>query len=212
MRSQIQQKPIFIPIINHNWTPNHNSILIVKNWFDELYGPSVCKAIDTSQINGVQFAEYIRGITEGRDTVCFYICLHGKQIINKETGKPEEFLLLNDTFRLKDDEFSEIINSIPFKNLYIFLESCHGGGLINTIKIDDKITSMDYVNVVIFDVCSKEQKCYVQINANQTVGVVSSLLNRYRANPFRDPEKALLMVKKVYPTLNTKVTIMKNLS
>lgn len=212
MRSQIQQKPIFIPVINHNWTPNHNSILIVKNWFDELYGPSVCKTLETSQINGAQFAEYIRGITEGRETVCLYICLHGKQFINKETGKPEEFLLLNDSFRLKDDEFSEIINSIHFKNLYIFLESCHGGGLINTIKIDDKITSMDYVNVVIFNVCSKEQKCYVRINANQTVGVVSAFLNKYRANPFREPEKALLMVKKAYPTLNTKLTIMKNLS
>ena len=84
--------------------------------------------------------------------------------------------------------------------------------MINTIKIDDKITSMDYVNVVIFNVCSKEQKCYVRINANQTIGVVSAFLNKYRANPFRDPEKALLLVKKAYPTLNTKVTIMKNLS
>ena len=212
MRSQIQQKPIFIPIINHNWTPNHNSILIVKKWFDELYGPSVYKALETSRINSLQFAEYIRGITEGRETICFYICLHGKQFINKETNKPEEFLMLNDSFRLKDEEFSEIINSIHFKNLYIFLESCHGGGLINMIKIDDKITSMDNVNVVIFNVCSKEQKCYVNINSGQTIGVVSAFLNKYQTNPFRDPEKALLMVKKVYPTLDTKVTIMKNLS
>ena len=80
------------------------------------------------------------------------------------------------------------------------------------IKIDDKITTMDNVNVVIFNVCSKEQKCYVNINGGQTIGVVSAFLNKYQTNPFRDPEKALLMVKKVYPTLNTKVTIMKNLS
>ena len=212
MQSQIQQKPIFIPIINHSWTPNHNSILIVKKWFDELYGPSVCKLLETSQINSLQFEEYIKGLTEGRETVCFYICLHGKQYINKETGKPEEFLLLNSSFKIKDEELTRIINDIKFKNLYIYIESCHGGGLLNMIKIDDKSKSMANVSVVIFNVCSKEQKCYVQINGGQTIGLVTGILNKYQMNPFRTPEKGLELIKRIYPTLDSKVTIMKNLS
>ena len=40
----------------------------------------------------------------------------------------------------------------------------------------------------------------------------TGILNKYQMNPFRTPEKGLELVKKIYPTLDSKVTIMKNLS
>lgn len=212
MQTQFRPRPIFVPIINHLWTPNNNSILIVKKWFEELYGPSSAKLLDTWPMSKSDFFRELKLAVGMSDTICMYICLHGKQYKNAKTGEPEEFLKVNENTLIPDTEFSELINSLKYKNLYIFLEVCHGGGLVNTIKIDDTIRDMSNVNIVIFNVCSKEQKCYVNYDRVNTIGMASRSLMQYHINPFAAPDRGLLLLKKLYGYLHTKVTVIKNLS
>ena len=213
MQSQIQQKPIFIPIINHLWTPNNYSINIVKKWFEELYGTCRTVPLDTWRFSEEKFETEIKKAVGTSDTICFYICLHGKQYINKETGKPEEYLRLNDNVLIPDSEFSEMISSLKYKNLYMILEVCHGGGLINTIKIDDSIKDMSECNILIFNVCSKEQKCYVITDySTMAIGKATSLMAKNWINPLKNPRIGLQLLKKVYSYLETKVTIINTIS
>ena len=209
---QISQKPIYIPIINHEYTPNNNSINIVYKWFQELYGRVKTLSIDTYQCTKEQFFNIIREGTKGYTTICFYLCIHGKQFINKETKEPEEWLMINDETLILDKEFSEFISELKFQNLYMIIESCHGGGLINTIKIDDTIQDMSNVNILIFNICSKEQKCYVQKSTIGSIGIVTCLLYGNKINPLRHPRTALSLVKRIYPHLHTKLTLLNNIS
>ena len=213
MQSQIRQKPIFIPIINHLWTPNNYSINIVKKWFDELYGPSQVYLLDTWRYSKEQFVTEIKKATSQSETICFYICLHGKQLQNQKTGKPEEFLKLNENVLIPDKELSEMITEIKFKSLYMMIECCHGGGLINFIKIDDKTKDMSETNILIFNICSKEQKCYVLTDhSTMSVGSATSLMARNRINALRNPRIGLQLLKKFYGYLETKVTIVNTIS
>ena len=210
MQSQIQQKPIFVPIINQQWTPNHISINIVYKWFRELYGDPDVYSICTETLTAETFAKLLRMATQG-PIVCLYICVHGKQFVNKESGQPEEYILLNEKHMIPDTEFTEILNSIPYKTLLIFNESCHGGGFIENIKLDDKVGT-ENINVTIVNACSKEQKCYVCKDGFTTTGVLSGLLCGLNINPFVSPEKALQFAKRKLPYLKTKITVVKNLS
>lgn len=177
-----------------------------------MYGPSEGHLIDTWSYTKEKFASEITSITQKSNTICFYICLHGKQFKNAKTGEPEEFLKINDQNLIKDTDFSELINSIKFNNLYMFLEVCHGGGLINTIKLDDTICNMANVNVVIFNVCSKEKKCYMLTDKVSTIGTAASTLVRNRVNPFKAPAIGLQLIKKFYTDLQPKVTIINTIS
>lgn len=211
MQSQIQQKPIFVPIINQQWTPNHISINIVYEWFRKLYGEPITYPVYTEALTTETFANVLRKATQGT-TVCLYICVHGKQFVNKETGQPDEYILLNEKHMIPDTVFTEILNSIPYQTLLIFNESCHGGGFVENIKLDDHRVEMDNTNVVIVNACSKERKCYVKQNQTSTTGLLSGILYESRVNPFYAPEKALQIAKCVLPQLKTKITVVKNLS
>ena len=212
MQSQIRQKPIFIPVINHLWTPNDYSILIVKKWFEELYGQCETRLLDTWLFTKEKFETEIKKSTGDTDTICIYICLHGKQYINQRTGKPEEFLKLNDNTLIPDIEFSNLISNLKYKNLYMILEVCHGGGLINTIKIDDSIKDMSESNILIFNICSKEQKCYIFNGEDGTVGLATVTMLRNRINPLKNPRLGLQLLKNLYSYLETKVTIVNTIS
>ena len=60
MQAQFRQKPIFVPIINHLWTPNNNSILIVKKWFEQVYGLCEVRPLDTWMMTKESFKAAIR--------------------------------------------------------------------------------------------------------------------------------------------------------
>ena len=212
MQAQFRQKPIFVPIINHLWTPNNNSILIVKKWFEQLYGLCEVRPLDTWMMTKENFKAVIRKLIGNATSICFYICLQGKQYINEKTHQPEEFLMINERERIQDVELSNFINSLKWRNLCMFLEVCHGGGLINTIKLDDTIRDMANANIVIFNVCSKEKKCYVVKKDGQSIGEAAQTIYSHQINPFSNPSKALEILKRIYPHLHTKVTIIKNLS
>lgn len=211
MQSQIQQKPIFVPIINQRWTPNHISINIVCKWFEELYGKAMVYPVYTEGLTPETFAAALHRATQST-IVCLYICVHGKQFINKESGQLEEYVLLNENHMIPDAEFTKILNGIPYRTLLIFNESCHGGGFVENIKLDDHRVKMDSTNVVIVNACSKEQKCYVRRDPASTTGLLSGILYESRVNPFYAPEKALQVAKRVLPQLKTKITVVKNLS
>lgn len=172
--------------------------------------PIVCP-VYTERLTTETFAATLQRVTRGT-TVCLYICVHGKQVINKETGQPEEYILLNEKHMIPDAEFTKILNGIPYQTLLIFNESCHGGGFVENIKLDDHRVKMDNANVVIVNACSKDQKCYVRRNQTDTAGLLSGILYESRVNPFYAPEKALQVAKRVLPQLKTKITVVKNLS
>ena len=211
MQSQIRQKPIFIPIINQLWTPNHFSIKIVKEWFEKLYGPCITKPVDTHSMTTEAFKKTVQEAVSS-EVLCFYVCVHGKQRINPESGKTEEYLRLNDKEIITDTEFTQLIKTIPYKTLLMFNESCHGGGILNELKIDDRTAFSENMNVVIINACSKEQKCYVNRTGFGTVGLLSGILCDRQINPFSMPEKALQVSKALLPRLDTKITVMKNIS
>lgn len=177
-----------------------------------MYGLSEGHLIDTWSYTKEKFVNEIKSITQKSNTICFYICLHGKQFLNEKTKKPEEFLKINEQNLIPDTEFSELINSIKFNNLYMFLEVCHGGGLINVIKLDDKVKDMSEMNVVIFNVCSKEKKCYMLTSKVDTIGIAASTLVRNRINALKNPVLGLQLLKRFYTDLQTKVTIINTIS
>lgn len=207
MKTQIT-KPIFIGVINHNDTPGNKSVDIAKEWFKELEPQFDSYVVDTANMTGEQFFTKMINLIQGRIDVCIYFCIHGKQIPNPETNIKEEYLKLNEKNLIKDTEFTEWLNALNLRHIYIYFEVCHSGGLINILKADTPYIDDDYTFVA-FATCAKDEKCYVQFTQTAsgkiTIGFASSFLLQNSINPFIMPNVAYVALKKQYPYLSPKV-------
>lgn len=206
MKTQIT-KPIFIGVINHIVTPNNKSVLFAQEWFKEIEPNYDIQIIDTVSLTSEQFLTTMTRLLQNRQDACIYFCIHGKQILNKETNLMEEFLKLNETNLIKDTEFTQWLNSLNLRHLYIYFEVCHSGGLINVLKADTPYIDEDYTFVA-FATCAKDEKCYVNITEGpngRTFGCASTFFAQNNINPFIMPNVAYVALKKAYPYLSPKV-------
>ena len=202
------EKPLFLAILNETYTPGNQSAHIVRDWFNSIVGGVNGNVLNTQSMSKVQFLSTLKEVCKNHNIICFYLCVHGVQY--RENGEIREKLKINEEVEIEDSEFTELINSLEFTNLYIFNESCHGAGLFNGIQLDKENTKLQ--NVIIFNVCSKEEKCFVRIIYSQSIGLICHFLFKNRINPFRSPEIAYDIIKKQYPGLQTTVTLLKNLN
>ena len=201
-------KPFFLAIVNQQYTPGNQSAHITRNWFSGLVGGVNGHILDTSTMSKEVFVNTFSEVCKNHKILCLYVCVHGVQYREKDGTK--EFLKINDRVEVPDYEFTALLNNLQFEQLYVFNESCHGAGLFNGIVLDKGETKLK--NVVIFNACSKEEKCFVRIVYSQSIGLVSHLLFTSKINPFKSPETALSIVKHQYPDLQTTVTLLKNLN
>ena len=208
-----KKKPIFIGIINHNYTPNNYSIIIVKDWFSSIYNNFDFVTIDTYNKSKEEFQDILMKYTKGRETIGMYLCIHGIQQEDEKTHIKNESLKLNEKTYLKDEEFTKIINSFnEMKTFYFYSETCHSGGLINNIKIDKPLNELENYSCIILNISSKDYKCYVLTDGNNTIGISCKILMDAHINPFKTPEMALMTLKRLLGYLKPKLTIIKNIS
>lgn len=222
MNTEITQKPIFIAIINQRVCPNNQAIVYCDKWFNEVcstcgYGlPEHFQIINTANYKSVEEFQTVltRPVGSMRSAVCFYFCMHGRQLKDK-TGNINEYLVIGANDRedllMKDDTFSTLINSFKIEHLYMFNEVCHSGGLLDYIKIDyNNNTLPDKVHqtVLIINTCAKQQKSFYEIRRERvksstykedfvSLGVASTALYRNNINPFLDPILARDFLKKL---------------
>lgn len=202
------EKPIFVSIINESYTPGNQSPYIVRSWFSSIVGGVSGIVIDTLNITKEKFVATLMEVCKNHNRICLYLCIHGVQY--RENEEVHEKLKINDKVEIPDYEFTAILNGLQYEELYIFNESCHGAGLFNSIVLDRN--SIKIKNIILFNVCSKDQKCYVKIISTQSVGIVSHYLFTNRINPFKTPDIAYNAIKKYFPDLQTTVTLLKNLN
>lgn len=213
MKTQISQKPIFISVINHNETPNNQSIRIVSEWYSHLEKNFETKIIDTSSLNVDQFLTTLVEYTKDRTSVCIYFCLHGTHETSEEHPEGQEFLKLNPKEKIPDDDFTAFISAMPVAHLYLYFEVCHSGGLLNTLICDSASTPIDHT-FIMFTACSKDQKCWTNYYRNPRgtfcQGETSSWLIQHHLNPFTQPDTCYMALRKNLPHLQPKYIVLRN--
>lgn len=216
------QKPIFIAIINQNVCPNNQAIVYCNKWFNEVcstsnYGcPEHFQIINTARYKSAEDFQAALALAVGstRSAVCFYFCMHGRQL-KDSTGNLNEYLVIGANGKqdilMKDETFSTLINSFKIEHLYMFNEVCHSGGLLDYIKIDYNDNTLPdnvHQSVLIINTCAKHQKSFYEVRKERvqatvykadyiSLGVASTALYRNRINPFLNPIAARDFLKKL---------------
>lgn len=213
MKTQISQKPIFISVINHNQTPNNQSIRIVGEWYSCIEATFDHQIIDTSQMKIETFYDTITNLTKDRPSVCMYFCLHGTHENSEEHPEGQEFLLLNPDQKISDDEFTSFITKLPIPHFYLYFEVCYSGGLINTLICDTAFMPLDH-SLVMFTACSKDQKCWTIHHTSPTkhwcIGETSQWLIQHKLNPFITPDACYMALRQNLPHLQPKYIVLRN--
>lgn len=214
MKTQIDQKPIFISVINHNETPNNRSIGIVGEWYSQIEKQFDRKVIDTFDMDADTFFKTIVEYTENRPSVCMYFCLHGTHETSEEHPEGLEFLKLNDKNKIPDEDFTSFISVIPIQHIYLYFEVCHSGGLLNTLVCDTATIPVDR-SFLMFTACSKDQKCWTNfyqsmIDGKYCLGETSSWLRKHCLNPLTQPDTCYMALRKGLPHLRPKYIVLRN--
>ena len=235
------QKPIFIAIINQRVCPNNQAIVYCNKWFNETC--SACKYGYPDQFQIVNTARYKSAedfqaalallVSSTRSAVCFYFCMHGRQL-KDSTGKINEYLVIGtngkEDILMKDETFSALINSFKIEHLYMFNEICHSGGLLDYIKIDYNDNALPdnvHQSVLIVNTCAKQQKSFYEVRKERvksttykedyiSLGVASTALYRNNINPFLNPVLARDFLKSLklpygLESPSVKITYVQNL-